>query len=136
MAEKMKKNNDLAIGILIAVVILGLVIGLAWYLSADEDKAKVGSAQDQANEDDIDLDQLITDINRTEITLYYSETCGHCKDQIDIFRGKIDQLKNVVNCSKDQQACDVQYVPTWKYDGKEDVGVKSLGELRSLVDSL
>ncbi len=130
-----KKSNDLLIGVIVAVVVLALIVGLAWYLSANKDDAQVESAQDQVSEEDVDLDQLINDLNSSEITLYYSETCGHCQDQIDLFQGKFDQLNNVINCSKDQDKCDVQYVPTWKYDGEEDVGLKNLSELKSILDS-
>jgi hypothetical protein len=78
---------------------------------------------------------LISDLNKTDISLYYTDTCPACQQQNELFEGSFDDLKNTINCSS--QSCEVEYVPTWDFgDGNQETGVKTLEELRSIVDSL
>jgi hypothetical protein len=135
-----KENNDLVVGVVLAFVILALIVSLVWYFagdgesdSNDNSRERVESAQ---QDEDIDIKVLVEDMNKTDLTLYYSETCSHCQDQIELFGDEFNNLENTVNCSKQADRCKVQYVPTWGYDSEEEVGVKSLSELRSIVDSL
>lgn len=139
MSKKEERDNDLIIGVVAALVVLALIAGLIWYFSSSSQEidSQVDSAQEQAQASDIDADQLVADMNQADITYYYTETCPYCQDQKELFGDSFKDLKNTVDCAKEADSCQqIDAVPAWEYGGKKEVGVKTLDELREIVDSL
>ena len=151
-SEKQKESqdtsqSDLKWGV-VAVVILIIALVVAGYFifrdnqsentkvneNSSESSAQVKS-QNEDKESKVDVKALVRKLNKSNITIYYSETCGACQEQMELFGDQFDNLKNKVSCSLQQEKCaDIQYVPTWKIDGENQVGVKQLEELWQLVN--
>lgn len=68
------------------------------------------------------------------VTMYGSESCGHCKNQKRIF-GDSFKYVNYINCNQDRSICSqagIPGYPTWKIDGKNYPGMQPLERLASL----
>lgn len=123
--EAEQERSNLLIGILVVFGIIAIIGGLIFFLNSrtKTEEPKVES------EKSVNAVELVEKLNKKGVKFYYSETCPHCHEQIEILGEGFDQLKNKINCQKQPKQCQVQYVPTWEWNGKQEVGVKSLKEL-------
>ena len=68
------------------------------------------------------------------IKMYGTDTCPHCKNQKEFFKGSFD-LISYVNCESKPAECQKQEItgyPTWIIDGKKYPGERSLSALAEL----
>jgi len=68
--------------------------------------------------------------------LYVSKTCSHCEQQKEIL-GNYSSYFKIIDCIDNNEECRINNIigiPTWIINGKKDIGVKSLKELKSLAD--
>ena len=75
--------------------------------------------------------KCLTDIGAA---MYGTDGCGHCQNQKKTFESSFDHI-NYVNCDYSRQACidaGIQGYPTWRINGNNYPGEKSLQELSSL----
>lgn len=69
----------------------------------------------------------------SKTTLYVSTGCTACAHQESLFGDTLKYL-NVVDCALEPEKCsDIYAVPTWKFNGQKEAGVKSLDELKELT---
>lgn len=65
--------------------------------------------------------------------LYTLPTCGHCRDQKELF-GEYSKNLTVVDCKSEPEKCsDIRNVPTWRINNKLYVGVQSIDYLKKLT---
>ena len=67
--------------------------------------------------------------------LYATTTCGSCHEQLEILGDNVD-LFNIVYCDEDIEVCknlEINQVPTWILNGKKDLGIKTLWELKEII---
>ena len=70
-------------------------------------------------------------------TLYVSNGCHYCINQLKIF-GDYAEYLNIIDCTKEPNKClesGLTSVPTWIINGKKYVGIKSIEELKELINS-
>jgi len=81
------------------------------------------------------LDDQDSCLEETDITLYVRQGCGYCVKQKDTLGDDIN-LFNVVECSETPEICSeagIRGVPTWKINGQEYLGVKTLDQVKEIV---
>lgn len=74
-------------------------------------------------------------LGNTELTMYGTSWCSHCKNQKAAF-GDSFQYVNYVDCDKDSDICTAEGIkgyPTWKFGGQSYPGEQSLAKLGQLT---
>ncbi|HIG94531.1 MAG: hypothetical protein QT05_C0049G0041 [archaeon GW2011_AR13] len=82
----------------------------------------------------LNLDEFAKCLNETGVKMYGTEWCSHCKEQKKLF-GESFQFANYIDCDENKEICmteGIQGYPTWKYEGKEYLGVQTLEFLSDL----
>jgi len=68
--------------------------------------------------------------------LYASKTCSHCAVQKEIL-GNYSSYFNIIECTETPEQCasvGIQSIPAWMINGKLNIGVKTLKELKDLTN--
>jgi len=111
--RKSKKGFYITIIIILLVLLLGISI-IAW-------------PKDSGSE--AELAKCIGEHS----TLYVQYGCPHCKTQEEIFGDDIKYLK-MIDCYYEREKCsEIMATPTWIVNGKQILGVQSLGKLKELT---
>lgn len=65
-------------------------------------------------------------------TLYMNPGCSYCINQEKILGENIKSIK-IIDCSKDYGKCSqIRGTPTWIINGNQEIGVKTLDQLKAL----
>ncbi|MFP4112248.1 MAG: hypothetical protein ACLFPQ_03530 [Candidatus Woesearchaeota archaeon] len=121
--ESKRKEN-----IILAAVFIVLVFAVGFLLSRD-------SGDDNYSDLPGDYDSFAKCLSESGMIMYGSETCGACNSQKNLF-GSSFQYVNYIDCYENRAACtnaEIQYFPTWIYQGEKYVGVKSIQELSDIT---
>ena len=137
----------LILGIVLVIIIAGL--GIIFFASgkvsdknskSDSDNGQVAgvSTQDENAEYKEKLAKFMTEKG---MVMYGASTCGHCKNQKEMF-GDAEQYLDYVECYDRNSpnanideciARDIQGYPTWIYQDKQYPGEQSLDKLAEIV---
>ena len=82
-----------------------------------------------------ELDAFAQCLGDSELTMYGTSWCSHCKSQKAAF-GDSFQYVNYVDCDKDRDICTAEGIrgyPTWKINGQSYSGEQSLSKLGELA---
>ncbi len=78
---------------------------------------------------------LISCLNEKGVELYYRPGCPACQTQKKILGNSFEEI-NSFNCDVDSEACravEIKYIPTWRLNGANDAGVKTLEQLKEFA---
>jgi hypothetical protein len=111
------------IGLIIAAAI---VLGLLFFndISSIINKPETG-----------EYDSFAQCLTESEIQMYGTEWCSHCKTQKKLF-GESFKLVDYTDCDKNREIClkaGIKGYPTWKFNGESYPGVQSLNKLAQLT---
>ena len=110
-------NKDLKIYLALVVIIL-LVIGGVYYWK---------------NMNQITPEEQTMKCISSKAVLYSQTDCSHCKQQKQIL-GEYASLFKIIECDKEPQKCtEITGTPTWKINGKNYEGIRSIKELADIT---
>lgn len=82
----------------------------------------------------LETDKEIVQCIGKKATLYSQLGCPHCKTQEELFGENIKYIE-VVDCFYKKEKCEgITATPSWKINGKEYIGVRSIDKLRELTN--
>ena len=70
-------------------------------------------------------------------TLYISNGCPHCTTQLKIL-GECSKNLTIIDCTEEPNKCledEIRHVPTWIINNEKYEGIKSIEELKELINS-
>ena len=111
----MKKNNLILLGVVVLVIVVLVLINYA---------------KSNGNHDE-GVMKCIAENSR----LFVLPTCSHCAAQKQLLGESIDYF-NIVDCAINNEECSAEgivAVPTWKINGEEYRGYKTIEELKQLT---
>ncbi len=110
----MKKKSMITLGVILAVILLSIYI-----------------ISKPANGSSKELAKCLGENSE----LYTQLGCHACEFQEDMF-GEDYQYLNVIDCFFEQEFCmekEIKGTPTWRINGKEYLGAKSIEELKEIT---
>ena len=86
--------------------------------------------------EELSLDKFAQYLTSSNVTMYGTSWCSHCQNQKKLF-GKSFKYVNYVDCDRESEVCISEGVtgyPTWKINGTNYPGEKSLLDLAQLTN--
>ena len=126
------------IKVVISVAIL-LVLTIGFYyvtktISNVTGKSIIGWIIKQEPKNSEELNSFVKCLSSKGVILFVNENCPYCRKQKDYFGNSLQYLE-VIACETYGESCsenNIEHVPTWKINGVNYAGVKSIEELSML----